>query len=51
MTDIRDRLIELGRARQEIGRRALRRRQAKQVLNLMGYLLLPTIVVVVLLSM
>jgi uncharacterized membrane protein YidH (DUF202 family) len=49
--DIETRLRILGQARREIGIRAQRRRQVRQVLNLLGYLAIPSVVTIILLSL
>ncbi len=51
MKDIEILLRELGQARRDVGKRALRRYQWRQVLNLVGYVALTTVVVVILLSL
>lgn len=49
--EIRAMLKELGKVRRDIGRKELKRRQAKQVLNAIGFFLFTGAVVVVLLSL
>ena len=48
---IRTMLRELGRIRREVGKRELRRRQVKQILNALGYLLVLAAVVFVALNL
>ena len=48
---VRAMLRELGRVRREVGKRELRRRQVKQILNALGYLLVLAAVVFVALNL
>ncbi len=48
---VRTMLRELGRVRREVGKRELRRRQVKQILNALGYLLVLAAVVFVALNL
>ena len=51
MNDIEILLRELGRVRQDVGRRALRRRQVNEVLKFVGYVAFTVGAVYVLLSL
>ncbi|KKK90816.1 hypothetical protein LCGC14_2719220 [marine sediment metagenome] len=51
IAEIRAMLRELGRVRREVGKRELRRRQVKQILNALGYLLVLAAVVFVALNL